>query len=863
MKLINNTLNNKDLKQSYKVFSSQIIFLLISWIILTIVTTNSFYRLNLNREIKFTSQSIERTITSIFHNIENELNILGDQLTKLNLDKNLNAIHKIINKSDDIKYFSLNDYYNTVNFIDLNFNNEKNVLIDSSGILKKTRPISSHFPLEDLSFGGWSLKFGHVFNVENNINKFSLLPIALRIEKTNLDLFGILTAKIPLESIQQQMDFVIQDSKICYLVLDNNFDILTKSNDIKDLSNYKTKLSENYLLKSTVKKKGIVYNANIYNLKIDDCHFKLLQKSKEYKFIVLSGFNEVNSFWELTVNIIKNSLQSLIASFLCIWLIYFFYKQKIVPFFEELIASKEIAESANSAKSQFISNMTHEIRTPINGIIGITNILKESNNLKKEDFKNIETINSSAQSLMLIVNEILDFSKIGAEKINIDNKPLILRDLIDDIGNIMVGNIGDKKIEIIIHVNHNIPDCILADIYRLRQILINLVNNAIKFTKSGYIILEVFTYQKKEINYLKFSIKDTGIGIPKDKIGNLFQPFTQLDMSSSKKYAGTGLGLSICKELVELMKGNIWVSSDQSYGSKFSFNLPLLIDEKSEKNADRIAIEKIKDKKILIIDINNISAKYLEKKLKNLSVSLERLTNMKIKNNQQVFLNIASYNPDLIIINYDRDNFYRIKSFIVAFKNNNELKKIPVVLIIYQEDYIKEKKILQDIFTKIIFKPLKHKELILSIILSLNPDYLTSDTNNITKNNQEVKKEILVCEDNEVNLKIMLSILKKFNINADLAKNGKEAINKFMLKKYELIFMDCMMPVLDGYEATKKIREIERLENENKNYKPVFIIATTANYGLEEKNKCLQVGMNEMLSKPVGLEEIERVLENI
>ena len=151
----------------------------------------------------------------------------------------------------------------------------------------------------------------------------------------------------------------------------------------------------------------------------------------------------------------------------------------------------------------------------------------------------------------------------------------------------------------------------------------------------------------------------------------------------------------------------------------------------------------------------------------------------------------------------------------------------------------------------------------MSIILSLNPDYLTSDTNNVTKNNQEVKKEILVCEDNEVNLKIMLSILKKFNINADLAKNGKEAINKFMLKKYELIFMDCMMPVLDGYEATKKIREIERLENENKNYKPVFIIATTANYGLEEKNKCLQVGMNEMLSKPVGLEEIERVLENI
>ena len=863
MKLINNTLNNKDLKQSYKVFSSQIIFLLISWIILTIVTTNSFYRLNLNKEIKFTSQSIERTITSIFHNIENELNILGDQLTKLNLDKNLNAIHNIVSKSDYIKYFSLNDYYNTVNFIDLNFNNEKNVLIDSSGILKKTRPINSHFPLEDLSFGGWSLKFGHVFNVENNISKFSLLPIALRVEKSNLDLFGILTAKIPLESIQQQMDFVIQDSKICYLVLDNNFDILTKSNDIKDLSNYKTKLSENYLLKSTVKRKGIVYNANIYNLKIDDCHFKLLQKSKEYKFIVLSGFNEVNSFWELTVNIIKNSLQSMIASFLCIWLIYFFYKQKIIPFFEELIASKEIAESANSAKSQFLSNMTHEIRTPINGIIGITNILKESNNLKKEDFKNIETINSSAQSLMLIVNEILDFSKIGAEKINIDNKPLILRDLIDDIGNIMVGNIGDKKIEIIIHVNHNIPDYILADIYRLRQILINLVNNAIKFTKSGYIILEVFTYQKKEINYLKFSIKDTGIGIPKDKIGNLFQPFTQLDMSSSKKYAGTGLGLSICKELLELMEGKIWVSSDQSCGSEFSFNLPLLVDGKSEKNADRIAIEKIKDKKILIIDINNISVKYLEKKLENLSVSLEILTNMKIKNNQQVFLNIASYNPDLIIINYDRDNFYRIKSFIVAFKNNNELKKIPVVLIIYQEDYIKEKKILQDIFTKIIFKPLKHKEFILSIILSLNPDYLTSDIGNVTKNNQEVKKEILVCEDNEVNLKIMLSILKKFNINADLAKNGKEAINKFMLKKYELIFMDCMMPVLDGYEATKKIREIERLENENKNYKPVFIIATTANYGLEEKNKCLQVGMNEMISKPVGLEEIERVLENI
>lgn len=865
MKSINNIINNRNLKQSYKIFSSQIIFLLTTWTILTIITTHSFYRFNLNKEIKFTSQSIERTTTAIFHGIENELNILGDQLVKLNLtSKNLSIINKIIKKSENLQYFSLYNSYNTVNFIDLNFNDENNVLIDSFGILKNPKPINKNFPLKDLSLGGWSLKFGDLFIAEDTIGKFSLLPIALRIEKPNLDLVGIFTAKIPLENIQQQIDFAIKDSKICYLVLDNNLDIVAKSNDIKDLINYKTLLSNNILLKSTIKNRGIIYNANVYNLKIDNCYFKLLQKSKEYKFIVLSGYNEKTSFIELSVNILKNSFQSLIASLLCILLIYLFYRDKIIPFFEELVVSKELADSASSAKSKFLSNMTHEIRTPINGIIGITNILKESTNLKKEDFNNIETINHSAQSLMLIVNEILDFSKIGAEKIVINDKPLLLRNLIDEIGNIMVGNIEDKKIEIITHVNNDIPNYILADVYRLRQILINLVNNAIKFTKWGYVVLEISSYQQKEVTYLKFSVRDTGIGIPSDKVNNLFQPFTQLDMSSSKKYTGTGLGLSICKELIELMNGEISVTKNQDCGSEFFFNIPLVKDDKLESSFEKISVEKIIDKKILIIDISDISFKYLQKKLQDLPVIFERLDNMKIKNNQQLFLDINDYNPDLIIINYDRDNFYRIKNFISAIKNNNEFHKISFVLLIYQEDYIKEKELLQNTFTKIIFKPLKNAELILSIVLSFDPNYLKKDSDHSSKNsNEKIQKEVLVCEDNEVNLKIMLSILKKFNIDADFAKNGKEAINKFTLKQYTLIFMDCMMPVLDGYEATKKIREIEKIKNENKNYQPAFIVATTANYGIEERNKCLQVGMNEMLPKPFGLEEIQKIIENI
>jgi len=865
MKSFNYIINNKNLKQSYKIFSSQIIFLLTAWTILTIITTNSLYTFNLNKEIKFTSQSIERTTTAIFHNIENELNILGDQLVKLNLNtKNLNIINKIIKKSENLKYFSLYNSYHTVNFIDLNFNDEKNVLIDSFGILKKPKPINKNFPLKDLSLGGWSLKFGDIFMIENAIGRFNLLPIALRIEKPNLNLLGILTAKILLEDIQQQIDFSIKDSKICYLILDNNLDILAKSNDIKELMSYKKLLSDNILLKSTIKNRGIIYNADVHNLKIDNCYFKLLQKSKEYKFIILSGYNEKTSFIELSVNILKNSFQSLIASLLCIILIYRFYRDKIIPFFEELMISKELADSANSAKSKFLSNMTHEIRTPINGIIGITNILKESTNLKKEDFNNIETINNSAQSLMIIVNEILDFSKIGAEKIIINNNPIILRNLIDEIGNIMVGNIGDKKIEIITHINNNIPNYILVDIYRLRQILINLVNNAIKFTKRGYVILEISSYQKEDTPYLKFSVRDTGIGIPEDKIKNLFQPFTQLDMSSSKKYTGTGLGLSICKELIELMGGEISVIKNQDCGSEFFFNLPLVKDDKLENNFEKISVEKIIDKKILIIDISNISFQYLQKKIQELPVKIERLTNIRIRNNQQLFLEIDNYNPDLMIINYDRDNFYRIKNFITALKNNNEFQKILVVLLIYQEDYIKEKELLQDYFTKIIFKPLKNEELILSIVLSFDPNHLKKDSEDLSQNSNEIlKREVLVCEDNEVNLKIMLSILKKFNINADFAKNGKEAINKFTLKKYTLIFMDCMMPVLDGYEATKKIREIEKIKNGNKNYQPAFIVATTANYGIEEKNKCLQVGMNEMLSKPFGLEEIQRILENI
>jgi signal transduction histidine kinase/ActR/RegA family two-component response regulator len=839
---------NLTLEKSFRIFAFCILLTLLLWIFVGAIKYNSSQEFNLNNEIRLSSQNLEKATTSVFRNIENQLNALGDSVIKLKLSKNLNSIYKLIKKSKNRNIFS----YDSINLIDLSFNNSTHTLVDSQGILTKPKEINSVFSIKDLECSDWSLKFGKIFSVKNSIGNFNILPVALRIEDESINI-GIFTAKIILDNIQQKIENAFDNSDICYLIIDSNLDIVAKSKDIIKTDSYKSQLLTNREIISVIRNKNNIYNLNVSNFSVDSCSFRLMQKSEEYKFFIFTGFNK-KSLTRLG-SLAPILMHNIVLMIISIFSFYYFYKYIIKTFFEDLLIAKEQAVIANEAKTTFLSNMTHEIRTPINGIIGISGILSESKNIGKEDMQNIATIVNSAQNLLSIVNQVLDFSKINANKTELKFNTFCIHDLIEDVANSTVSNIGNKKIEMIFHIDKNVPNTLISDAGALKQTLENIVNNAIKFTKKGFIFVQVFLENK---DMIKFSITDTGIGIPEKKLINLFEPFMQVDMSTSRKYGGTGLGLSICKSLVESLNGKIGADSTLSSGSQFWFTIPKNIDNSTE-NKEIIYLDKIIDRKILVIDINDKSFFYFQEKIQHLPVKIERIIDIKVKNNNQVIKEIIKITPELIFINYDRENYDRIKSIVNIIKYDDFIRKIPISLFIYQDDYIREKHNIPTAF-KVIFKPIKSRELILSILLTLDKDYLNRSQSYDKKYEKKNAKRILLCEDNEVNLKIMLSILKKLNVETDFVKNGKEAISKFLLKDYDLILMDCMMPEMDGYEATKKIREIEK-SSKNEMMKPTLIVATTANYGTEEKNKCLGVGMNDMISKPCNINDIEKLID--
>ncbi|MES2732109.1 MAG: response regulator [Bacteroidota bacterium] len=517
---------------------------------------------------------------------------------------------------------------------------------------------------------------------------------------------------------------------------------------------------------------------------------------------------------------------------------------------KEAEEARQEAEEANRSKSVFLATMSHEIRTPMNGVIGMASLLAETNQ-SKEQHEYTETIRSCGESLLTVISDILDFSKIESGKMELDQHDFDLRTCIEEVLDLFASKAAQIGVDLIYQIDYNVPSKVIGDGQRLRQVLVNLVGNAIKFTKEGEIFVDVHLQKTLADNTLQlgFDVRDTGIGIAADKLDRLFKAFSQVDSSTTRQYGGTGLGLAISEKLIALMGGSIEVESTPGQGTTFRFSIQIQTSTEALRAYVYNNTIGLEGKRILVVDDNATNRLILQNQLEQ----WQMIPIMANSGAQALALFDQQLSFDLVITDMQMPEMDGIDLATIIRQKH---PKLPIILL--SSMGIERRQLHPDMFCSILTKPVKQQVLFNHISSQLKHQGKVEEETTGKHILSEAFAsqhpfQILLAEDNLVNQKLIIRVLNKLGYQPDLALNGLQVIAALERKKYTLVLMDVQMPEMNGLEATLAIRQQFAVQP--------FIIAMTANAMQGDREECLKAGMDDYLSKPIKLDELLQMLE--